>query len=1257
MNPQKNIVYNSTINAAGNVQIGDNITINNINYTIAEHFNHSILFLRIENTEGGSYAVQLTLKSRHADNVTLPLLREKIPINIDNQLFERVSAFQELRRTSPTTLRDAVDRRPDLSNGNETVLSKILFDTFFTGDILTVCRDFVALLEKRKIEELLVAISADDPRVLNLPFEMLLPHFFPIKLGEEKRSLAVARFGFVRTLEKDLTAFDMQGKPASGAPLKMLFVTALPENLDERAKMLEIEEEQKRLIEAIGSFEATGGAPKIVIEFLDTASLSDIKKAIAEHKHDILHISGHGEYKKDVKQGVLHLEDDDGNHRAVLGKELGEILRGSQSIKLLILSACETAVSGNGVVEDLAAYGIPSLIAMRFSVTDTGAKLFTTALYAALAKGETLTQAVAAARDTLWQDHQTQVQNNPQHLSEWFTPVVYLNQYTEGLVDLAKTYVLPEAFFPHSDFFKTKNTRLIGAGFIGRKRYLNQLRRHFAHRKHVVLHGLGGMGKTTLAEAFAHNYDNHSHETLIFRNGNQIAEKHILDELFARLAGDKNANPNTVRQLKQYLESDADPIEKLDTLIANYLQNRKTILIFDNFEDVQKSEGGEQERPIGSAALSAFMQHLCANTPQNCHLLFTTRYSIPDLAETVVHLGLDKMSYAESYRLSNFSAILRGIPLTERQQIFTRLDGHPRAYEFLEALLKNDKTSNWASLSAQMGIVEAKVWENLLLEKIYQRLDADLQGVLQMAAVCITRTPVAALAAISGQTENDLQTQLQRLHEWSLCFFNTENQTFEVHRLTREWMGKNVTPSVKVKEWAFKVGEYFKAQPTLDNDILAKDYFEIAEAWQNFAATSFKLQNYYQLIGLNQKAFELNQAVLEKKAEGKSIALALFNKGAILNLFGQNDQALELYEQSLAINKKISNRQGEGATLNNLATTAYAKSDYDTALRYLEQSLAIDHELGNRKGEGTTLNNVSQIYKVRGDYDTALRYLEQALEIDHELGDLQGGGTTLNNISQIHKVRGNYDTALRYLEQSLAISQQIGDRDGEGATLNNISQIHKVRGNYDTALRYLEQSLDIRQQIGNRKGEGATLNNISQIYHAKGDYDTALRYLEQSLAIKQQIGDRQGEGTTLNNISQIYHEKGSYDTALRYLEKALDIREQIGDREGEGATLNNISQIYSAKGDYDTALRYLEQSLAIQQQIGDINGMATTLHNMGSISFGISDFERATPYFIEAYRILKKIGSPNVKVTERYLNAIIERIGEAKFQEILSKMG
>ena len=122
------------------------------------------------------------------------------------------------------------------------------------------------------------------------------------------------------------------------------------------------------------------------------------------------------------------------------------------------------------------------------------------------------------------------------------------------------------------------------------------------------------------------------------------------------------------------------------------------------------------------------------------------------------------------------------------------------------------------------------------------------------------------------------------------------------------------------------------------------------------------------------------------------------------------------------------------------------------------------------------------------------------------------------------------------------------------------------------------------------------------------------------------------------------------------MEQSLAIQQQIGDRKGEGVTLNNIAGTAHAKGDYDSALRYLEQSLAIQRQIGDIHNMTTTLHNMGSIPFERNDFEGAAYYFIQAHQISHQIGSPIEKVVEEYLSAIINRIGEAKFQEILSQL-
>ncbi len=277
--------------------------------------------------------------------------------------------------------------------------------------------------------------------------------------------------------------------------------------------------------------------------------------------------------------------------------------------------------------------------------------------------------------------------------------------------------------------------------------------------------------------------------------------------------------------------------------------------------------------------------------------------------------------------------------------------------------------------------------------------------------------------------------------------------------------------------------------------------------------------------------------------------------------------------------------------LNELGRLHNAIGNLEDALECYEQSLAIQQEIGDKSGEGTTLNNISQIYDARGDYETALRYLEQSLAIRQEIGDKSGEGRTLNNISQIFKARGDYETALRYLEQSLAIRQEIGDKSGEGRTLNNISQIFKARGDYETALRYLEQSLAIQQEIGDKSGEGTTLNNISQIYDARGDYETALRYLEQSLAIQQEIGDKSGEGTTLNNISQIYDARGDYETALRYLEQSLAIQQEIGDKSGMCATLFNMGHISAQNEKMKEAVGYWLSCYQIAREIGEAQAL------------------------------------------------------------------
>ncbi len=371
----------------------------------------------------------------------------------------------------------------------------------------------------------------------------------------------------------------------------------------------------------------------------------------------------------------------------------------------------------------------------------------------------------------------------------------------------------------------------------------------------------------------------------------------------------------------------------------------------------------------------------------------------------------------------------------------------------------------------------------------------------------------------------------------------------------------------------------------------------------------------------------LTREIKNKKLEGAT----LNNMATTAHARGDYETALEYLNQSLAIRQEIGDKSGEGATLNNISQIYHARGDYETALEYLNQSLAIRQEIGDKSGEGATLNNISQIYHARGDYETALEYLNQSLAIQQEIGDKSGEGVTLNNISQIYHARGDYETALEYLNQSLAIQQEIGDKSGEGATLNNMATTAHARGDYETALEYLNQSLAIQQEIGDKSGEGATLNNISQIYDARGDYETALEYLNQSLAIQQEIGDKSGEGATLNNMATNAHARGDYETALEYLNQSLAIRQEIGDKSGEGTTLNNISQIFKVRGNYETALEYLNQSLAIQQEIGDKSGEGVTLNNISQIFKVHGDYETALEYLNQSLAIQQEIGDKSGK--------------------------
>src|SRR5206468_3049921 len=86
-----------------------------------------------------------------------------------------------------------------------------------------------------------------------------------------------------------------------------------------------------------------------------------------------------------------------------------------------------------------------------------------------------------------------------------------------------------------------------------------------------------------------------------------------------------------------------------------------------------------------------------------------------------------------------------------------------------------------------------------------------------------------------------------------------------------------------------------------------------------------------------------------------------------------------LYEQGLAIYRKIGHKKGEANALNNIAGVVEEWGDLPGARRRYEESLAIRRLINDRPGMGTALNNIGTVFQLQGDLAGAERSYERAL--------------------------------------------------------------------------------------------------------------------------------------------------------------------------------------------------------------------------------------------------------------------------------------
>jgi tetratricopeptide (TPR) repeat protein len=1103
------------------------------------------------------------------------------------------------------------------------------------GDALWRSLDAAVDLEQARasagIKILPVVVESSQPVVLQLPWETL--HHPELGFLGRDPAFALSR--------RPAPPLDPTPVPER-SPLRVLLFTSLPEDLDPERGRLDVEGEQAAVQEALTPWVAEG---RVDLRMPNDGRLATLAAEIRSFQPHVVFLSGHGRFvhqplADEAAHGVFIFEGLHGESDPVPDTRIADAFVGS-GVQCLVLSACESGKAtsdalNSGLSRRLSLRGVPHVVGMRESVLDRAGIQFARAFCDSLARQERVDVAVQAARGAITRPLEGGVPRNAKDaasvelsLGQWCLPMLLSTAPGRPLIDWG--------FQPEQPSRRPANQSLdtvtLPPRFLGRRKELRALEGELSAgtRCRLLITGPGGQGKTALAGKLAQGLQQAGWEVFAWSARPENPWEDFRFELEFALSKE---NANLYSRMEGQCRDDECRAKLLLRLLMAQSGNR-LVLLLDNLESLQRRDTLALEDNAAGATLKAWITAAKGLSGRGLVLLLTSRWRLPDWPEED-HWALEHASYGDFLQQAR---ALR-LPATfyrdrdRLRQAYRVLHGNWRGLEFFAAAVSGMDAQAEEVFLERLAEAEAEVQADMALGTVIAHRTDGERALLERLPAYRTPVPVEGIVKLALDLPEP-ECLLEGLLAVSLVeqreATDLLTREYQCSPLVAEWLRRCDAPPPQ-SQWLkvaadYQVYLYRHERPSLAQAAAAHEALQMAGE----QAAADRLALYRIVKALNRAGLYATLLsdwlpTICRSQEPSVRAEGLGQTGKQYLHIGDYPTALTYLEQALAIQQEIGDRAGEGATLNNIATTYHAIGDYPIALTYLEQALAIQQEIGERAGEGATLNNISQIYDARGDYEGALTYLKQSLAIRREIGDRSGEGTTLNNISAIFRARGDYETALTYLKQALAIQQEIGDRLGEGVALDNIAMTYRAIGDYETALTYLKQALAIRQEIGHRSGEGTTLNNIAATCHAISDYETALTFLRQALAIQQEIGDRLGEGATLNNISEIIRARGDYATALTYLKQALAIVQEIGHRSGEGTTLNNISAIFRARGDYETALTYLKQALAIQQEIGDRSGEGATLNNISEIIRARGDYATALTYLKQALAIVQEIG-------------------------------
>ena len=303
-----------------------------------------------------------------------------------------------------------------------------------------------------------------------------------------------------------------------------------------------------------------------------------------------------------------------------------------------------------------------------------------------------------------------------------------------------------------------------------------------------------------------------------------------------------------------------------------------------------------------------------------------------------------------------------------------------------------------------------------------------------------------------------------------------------------------------------------------------------------------------------------------------------------------------------------------------LAEYRDAKSLYEHALSIRERAFGREHPL-----TATSLHNLARLLRDQGYFAEAQQFYERALAIREKVCGPEHLETaaTLNNLASLLQAEGKLSLVRPLFERALAIREKIcgPEHPQTAASLINVARVLRDQKHFVEALPFAERGLAIRERVlgPEHPRTAAALNVVGNILLGLGKVMDAKPFFERARAICEKVlgAEHPYTATTVTNLALLFQAQRNSAEAMRLLERALHIREKILGHEhpSTATSLNDVGHLLLELHDIERAEPVFARALRIgESMLGPEHPVtATSLFGIGRLRLEERNFKEARP--------------------------------------------